>query len=52
MKKLIEKEPLVPLFVDMGESVLLAVSIGDGGMQRFMKDDAGHLVNFQNWRID
>lgn len=32
MKKLIEKEPLVPLFVDMGESVLLAVSIGDGGM--------------------
>lgn len=23
MKKLIEKEPLVPLFVDMGESVLL-----------------------------
>ena len=44
MKKLIEKEPLVPLFVDMGESVLLAVSIGDGGMQRFMKDDAGHLL--------
>lgn len=28
MKKLIEKEPLVPLFVDMGESVLLAVSVG------------------------
>ncbi len=45
MKNLHEKEPIVPYFVDMGQSVLLAVSYGDSGLQRFIKDDIGQLVS-------
>lgn len=44
MKKYIEKTPLVPHFVDMGESILLAVSHEGVGIQRFIKDETGRLV--------
>ena len=45
MTNIHEKEPIVPYFVDMGQSVLLAVSYGDSGLQRFIKDDIGRLVS-------
>lgn len=45
MTNLHEKEPIVPYFVDMGQSVLLAVSYGDSGLQRFIKDDIGRVVS-------
>ncbi len=39
-----EKQPVVPRFVDMGNSILLAVPGGNGDVQRFIKDDAGRIV--------
>lgn len=44
MNRLNEKTPLVPHFVDMGESILLAVSHEDAGIQRFVRDLTGRLV--------
>lgn len=44
MNKIHQKEPIVPCFVDMGLSVLLAVSYGDANIQRFVRDENGKLV--------
>lgn len=44
MTQVNEKEPLVPRFVDMGQSVLLAVAEGDSCTQRFIKDDEGKVT--------
>ncbi|WP_368336391.1 hypothetical protein [Parabacteroides merdae] len=44
MTKVLAKVPLVPVFIDMGRSVLLAVPICNDTIQRFRKDGSGKIV--------